>query len=137
MLLDSIKANGIYIFNSLSQSVSSYVIRGSGLELEWQTLKCGLLPCNLINHLATALIWGQFLEPLLFSIEHTNACRTVHLMTAEGKEVAIHCLNIHLEVRRALGSINQNGDIMRVGNFYYLLNGINCTKHIAHVGHTD
>ena len=58
-------------------------------------------------------------------------------MTAESEKVAIHGLHIHLEVRRALGTVNQNRDAVLMGNLDNLLDGINGSQHIADMSHTD
>ena len=117
--------------------MGGYVIRCTSLELEWQALESSLLPSHLVNHLAAALIWWQLFEPLLFAVEYADAGRTIHLVTAEGKKVAIYRLNVHLEVWRALGTIHQYGDAVGVSSLDNLLNGINRTQYVAHVGHAD
>ena len=58
-------------------------------------------------------------------------------MSAKGEKVAIHRLNIHLEMRCTLGSIHQYGDIVGVSYLDNLLNRINCSKYVAHMGHAD
>ena len=137
VLLDGIEADGINIFYGLGQSVGSYVIWGASLELEWQTLKGGLLPSHLVNHLAAALIWGQLLEPLFLTVEHANASRAVHLMSAESKKVAIYRLYVNLEVGGALGAVYQYRDAVGVSYLDNLLNRINRTQHIADMGYAD
>ena len=58
-------------------------------------------------------------------------------MTAEGKEVAIHSLNIDLEVWRTLGSVHQNGNAVFVGNPDNVSNGVHRAQHIADMSHAD
>jgi hypothetical protein len=48
-------------------------------------------------------------------------------MATEGKEVAIHRLNVYLKVGCTLGAIYQNGDAVLVGYLDNLFYGINCT----------
>ena len=58
-------------------------------------------------------------------------------MAAEGEEIAVHRLNIHLEVRRTLSPIHHDGDIMGMRHLNHLLHRIHRSKHIAHMGYTD
>ena len=55
-------------------------------------------------------------------------------MTTEGEEVAIHGLNIDLEMRCALGSIHHDGDTMRMGYLDDLFNRVDRAQHIADMG---
>ena len=133
MLLDGLKADGIDIFDSFGKSVGGYIVRSSSLEFKGQALEGGLLPRYLINHLTTTLIGRQLLQPLLLAIQHANASRSVHLMSAEGKEVAVHRLNIHLEVGCTLSTIHQHRDSMFMGRLDNLLYRINRPKHITYM----
>ena len=137
VLLDGIKADSIDIFDGLSQSVGSHIVGCASLELEWQALKSGLLPSHLVNHLAATLIGRQLLQPFFLTIQHADAGWSVHLMSAESKEVAIHRLNIYLEVWRTLGTIHQHGDVVGVGYLDYLLYRIYRSQHVAYVGHAN
>ena len=58
-------------------------------------------------------------------------------MTAKGKEVAVHCLHIYLEVWGALGTIHQHRDAVSMSRLDNLAYRIYCTQHIAHMSHTD
>ena len=105
--------------------MSGDVVRRASLKLEGKALEGGLLPRHLIDHLTTTLIGRQLLEPFFFAIKHADACRTIHLMTTKGEEIAIHRLHIHLEVGRTLGTIHQDRDIVSVGHTDNLLHRIN------------
>ena len=137
MLLDGVEAQRLDILDGLGESVGGHIVGRSCLKLKGQALEGGTLPRHLVDHLATTLIGRQLFEPLLLAIEHANARRSVHLMSAESEEVAIHGLNVDLEVGCALGSIHQNGDAMGVGYLDDLFNGIDGAQNVAHMGHTD
>ena len=137
MSLYHIEADGIDIFDGLGQSVSSHIVGRACLELKGQTLEGGLLPRHLVDHLAPTLIRRQFLQPLLLAIEHTDARRSVHLMTAEGKEIAVHRLHVYLEVRSTLGTVHQDWDAMLVSRLDDFLHGIHRSQDIADMGNAD
>ena len=137
VLLDRVETDGVDIIDGLGQSVGGYIVGRTSLKLKRQALESGFLPRHLVDHLTPTLIWRQLLQPLLLAIEHANACRSIHLMAAEGEEVAVHRLHIHLEVRRTLGSVHQHGDAMPMGNADDLLNGIDGSQHITHMRHAD
>ena len=137
MLLDGLKAKGRDILDGLSQSVGSYIVGRARLELKRQALKGGFLPSYLVDHLASALIGRQFLQPFLLAIEYTDARWSVHLMAAKGKEIAIHRLYIYLKMRGALCTIHQNGDAMLVGCLDNLLYRIHRAQHITYMRHAD
>ena len=58
-------------------------------------------------------------------------------MTAEGKEVAIHCLNIDLEVWRTLGAVHQNGNAVLVGYLNNVGNRVHSAQHIADMSNAN
>ena len=136
MLLYRVEAKGVEVVDSSSQSVSSHEIRGTSLELKRQSLEGRFLPRYLIDHLSPTLIRRQLLEPFLLAIEHTNTRWSVHLMTAESEEIAIHVLHVNLHVRSTLGTVNQHGNIMLVSHLSDLLYGIHCAKHVADMGNS-
>ena len=88
----------------------------------------------MLNHLSPTLIRRQTVEPVLLAIEHADARRTVHLMTAEDKEVAVEILHVDLEMGRALGAVDHHGNVVGMGDAHDILHGINRTEDVAHVG---
>ena len=58
-------------------------------------------------------------------------------MSAEGEEVAIHRLHIHLEMGCTLGTIHQHRDTALVGYLYNFLHRINRSQHVADVSDAD
>ena len=58
-------------------------------------------------------------------------------MTAEGKEIAVHRLHIHLEMGCALGTVHQDGNAVLMCNFHDFIDRIHRSQHIAHMGHAD
>ena len=131
VLLNGIEADIIDIVDGCSKTVGSHVVGCACFELKGQALKGSLFPCHLVNHLATTLIGRQLLKPLLLAIEHANARWAVHLMTTEGKEVAVHSLYVYTEVGRTLGTIHQDGNVVLVSNFDNVCNGIHRSQNIA------
>ena len=106
MGLYHIEADGIDIVDGFCQSVGGHEIGRTSLELKGQAFEGGLLPRHLVDHLTPTLIRWQFLQPFLLAIKHANARGAIHLMSAEGKEVTVHRLHVHLEVRSTLGTVH-------------------------------
>ena len=89
VLKDVIHPQSGYIIEGFSKSVSSYIVGGSSLKLQWWTLKGGLPKADMFYHLATTLVWRHLIEPLLFTIKNAYTRRTIDLMPTESKEVTI------------------------------------------------
>ena len=77
------------IIDGFSQTVGSYIIRSTSLKLERQLLESGLLEAYTLNHFATSLVWRQLLQPFFLAVKHADTGRTIYLMSAKGKEVAV------------------------------------------------
>ena len=116
MLLDGIEANAVDVVDGGGQSVGGHIVGRAGLELEGQALEGGTLPRHLVDHLAATLIGRQTVEPLLLAIEHTDTRRTVHLMAAEGQEIAVELLHVYGKVRCTLRTVDQHRDAVLVGD---------------------
>ena len=117
--------------------MSSHIVRCSCFKLKRKSLEGCLFKAHRFNHLSPTLIWRHAVEPLFFTVKHANTCWSVHLMTTECEEVAIHILYVYSEMRGALGTIHQHRNAVFMGNTYHLLYGIDRTEHIADVGNTD
>ena len=122
--LDTVKSDSLHILDGGGQSVGRHIVGGAGLKLERQALEGCLLETHALNHLASTLIRRQPVEPFLLAVEHADACRTVHLMPAEGIEVAVEVLHVDAEVGSSLSTIHKHGNAMLVGCADDLLHGI-------------
>ena len=91
----------------------------------------------MLNHLATTLIGRETVEPFLLAIEDADSCGAVHLMTGESEEVAIEVLDIDGEVGNALGTVDHHRNPMLMGDADDVLNGIDGSENIAHMGAAD
>ena len=119
---------------TFSKTVGGNVVWCASLELKRQALEGGTFPRYLVNHLATTLIWRQFLQPFLLAIQHAYASRAVHLMATEGIEITIQRLHINTEVGGSLCSVNHHRNTMLVRHTDNIGNGVDGTQHVADVG---
>ena len=134
VLGDVIHAERRDIIDGFSQTMGSYIIRSTSLELERQLLESGLLEAYTLDHFATSLVRRQLLKPFFLAVKHTDTGRTIDLMTAESEEIAIHVLYIHCEMRSTLSTIHYHRHTMLVGNLNHLFHRIHRTEHVAHLG---
>ena len=132
-----VKSQGGDIVQCLGQPMGSNIVWGAGFELERQFLENSLLEADTLYHFSSTLIRRHHVEPLLLTIQYAHASRAVHLMSTEGKEVAVEFLNINLHVRSALRSVNHHRHVVLVCYSDNLLYGIDCTEHIADLRNTD
>ena len=114
--------------------MGSNIVGSACLKLKRQFFEYGLLECNTLNHLSPTLIRWQAVEPRFLAIKHTDTCRTIHLMSAEYKELTVNILHIHTEMGSTLRSIYKHRGTMFMGNAGDFLHWINRTKDIAHMG---
>ena len=117
--------------------MGGHIVGCASLEFERQALEGGLLPRHLVNHFATTLIGRQFLQPFLLAIKYANAGRSIHLMTTESKEVAVHCLHVNGHVGCTLCSIHEDGDAVSVGCLDDVLDRVDGAQHVTDMGDTD
>ena len=133
---DVVHTDGAHVIESRGQGMRTYVIGSTCFKLERQTLVGGFLKRDARNHFATTVIGRHFVKNRFLSVKHAYACGAIHLMAAEDKEIAIHILDIHGEMRGALRTINENFRPMFVGNARKFLNGVHRSEHVAHMCHT-
>ena len=86
---DVVKSKFGYIVKSCCKSVGCHIVWCTSLKLEWQLLESSLLKAYALYHLASSLIRRHFIEPFLFAIKYADTGRTIYLMSAKGKEVAV------------------------------------------------
>ena len=68
------------IVDSRAESRRIDKVGSSGLELEWQIGPCRAAEADMTYHLAASLVGRHFFEELTLAVEHSDACRTVHLV---------------------------------------------------------
>ena len=134
MGIDIVHTQSGYVGQRVSQTGSRYIIGSSGFELIRKLVECGALETDILNHLTATHIRRQAVEPFFLAIKHTDTRRTVDLMSAECKEIAIQILHVYRKVRGTLGTVYQHGDSVVMSRTNHLFHGIYCTEHIAHVG---
>ena len=132
--LYGIKTDRLDIIDGGSQSVSGHIVGRTSFKLKRKALKSSSFPRHFVNHLATALIGWQTVEPFFFSVEHTDTRRTVHLMATERIEIAVELLNIHFQVWSTLRTVDEHGDATSMGFGDDKTYGIHRSEHVAHVG---
>ena len=134
---DIVHAQSSHIVESGGKSVCGDVVGGACFELERQLLKHCALKAHALNHLTSALVWGQTVEPFFLTVEHTDACRPVNLVSAEGEEVAVHSLYVYSEVGSRLCSVHHHWHTVGVGDAHYLVDGVYRAECVAHMCHAD
>ena len=80
---------------------------------------------------------GMLLQKGLPAIQHTDPGRPENLVPREDEEVAVQVLHIHREVRRGLGTINQDRNAMRVSQCDQPLDWVDRTEGIGEVNQRD
>ena len=121
---DMVHAESGDIIQCLGQSRGADVVRRARLELEGQFVERSPLERHVLNHLASALIGGQTVQPVLLAVEHTHAGGTVDLVAGEDVEVGIQRLYVDRHVGDALRSVHQYGNAVAVRRAYHLPDGI-------------
>ena len=124
------------IVDGCGKTMGGNIIRCSCLEFERQAFEGSVFPRYTINHLSPTLIGWQTVEPLLFSIKHSDARRAIHFVTAEGKKITIEGLYINALMRCALCSVYHHGNTIPMSEFDDLGNRVDGTEHVAHMGDT-
>ena len=133
--LDAVKAESRDVVDGLCEAVGGYVVRRSRLKLERKVLKHSPFEAYALYHLSPTLVRRQAVEPVFLAVKHADTRRTVHLVTAEGEEVAVHRLHVHGEVGRALRAVHHHGNTVFMGYAYDFVHRIDRTEHVAHVRH--
>ena len=134
---DVVHAQPLDVVDGCGQTVGGDIVGGACLKLEGRALEGGMLKADVLYHLATALIGRQAVEPLFLAVEHADAGGTVHLVAAEGEEVAVYLLHIDGDVGCALGAVDHHGHVVGVGDAYHLLYGVDGAQHIADMADAD
>ena len=132
-----LKADSRDVVDSRSEAVGGDIIGRARLEFERQLVPRCLLPADGANHLTATLIRRQTVEPLLASVEHADARRPIHLVSAESQEVAADVAHVDRYMRCTLRSIHQHGDAMTVSQGRNVLDRIDRAQDVAHMGQTD
>ena len=133
----AVETDALDIVDGNRQSMGGDIVGRACLKLQRRTLKSGALKTHRGNHLSPTLIGRQTVEPLLPAIKHTDARRTIHLMTAECEEVAAECLHVDLEVGRALRGVDEHRHAMLMSDADDVGDRIDGAQHIAHMSNAD
>ena len=88
-------------------------------------------------HLSTTLIGGHGIAPLLFTIQHTYAGRSVHLVCREYVEIGIEALHIDSKVGNALRTVYLDGNVVGVSISNSLFYGVDCAQYIRCMHYAD
>ena len=126
----------LQILDGGGQAVGGHIVGCAGLELERQMTERSLLESDSLYHLASTLIGRHTVEQVGFSVEYANARGAIHLVAAENKEIAIHGLHVHLEMRRALRPVHHHGYAMGMRHLHDTLHGVYRAQDITHMGYT-
>ena len=135
--LDDIQTYRTNIVEGTGETCGGDIVGRACLELVGKVVERGVLEGNSLYHLTTAHVGWDAVEPLFLTIEYADTRGTIYLVTAEGKEVAIQVLHVDAEVGRALGSIDEDGDIVGMSYADDVLDGIDGAEYIADVCERD
>ena len=113
---DAVDTDALDIVDGHSQSAGGDIVGCAGLELQRRALEGGVRETHRVDHLAAALIGWHLVEPPLLAVEDADARGAVHLVAAEGEEVAVEGLHVDAHVRGALGAVDEHGHLMVVGD---------------------
>ena len=97
---------------------------------------------NVFNHLSAAEEWWHFFQDGALSVKSADSHWTAKLVGAKGKKVCVQILNVHLNMWKALGTVNNNnGSLCSVanlvgigGNFFYRVCN---SKYVANMGNCN
>ena len=131
--VDVVHAQGVDVVDGGGQAVGGHIVGRSGLELKGQLVVGGSLPADAADHLAAALIGWQAVEPRLLSVEHAHAGGAVHLVAAQGQEVAVQLLHVDAEVGCALCGVDEHGHAVLMGPSDDVGHRVHRAQHVAHV----
>ena len=92
---------------------------------------------HIFDHVATTLPGLHLVKQILATIHHTDAVGAVDLMTGEDEEVGSQLLHIHRCVSNRLCSVNQHGDVVRVGDVDDTLHIVDGAERVVHMTHRD
>ena len=87
------------------------------------------------DHLATAQERGHSLQQFLLAVQHTDAHRSEHLVTAEGKKISVHFLHINRHMRCALRCVNNSNSANLMRRTDSLGNRIQTSQNIGNLCH--
>ena len=135
--LDDIQTYRTNIVEGTGETCGGDIVGRACLELVRQVVECGVLEGNSLYHLTTAHVGWDAVEPLFLTIEYADTRGAIYLVTAKGKEVAVEVLHINLEVGRALGSIDEDGDIVGMSYADDVLDWIDGAEYIADMCDAD
>ena len=117
--------------------MSGYIVRSACLKLERQFLEHRLLEAHTLYHFTSTLIGWHTVEPLFLAIQHSNARRTINLMTGKGKEVAVHSLHVYCKMRSRLRSVYQYRHAVVVCYADDFIHWIDGSERIADMSNAD
>ena len=132
-----VHAEGADIIEGTGEGMGGDIVGGACLELVGQVIVGGVLKGDVLDHLATALIGGQTVEPRFLAVEDSHACGTIDFVPGEGEEVAIEVLHIDGHVGHGLCSVDEDGDAVLMSDADDFLHGVHRAEHIADVGAAD
>ena len=130
IIRDIIHTNSLDIIECRSQSYSTDEVGSASLEFIRQFIEGCTLERHRLDHLATTLVGHHLFEPFALAIKHTYSRRAINLMTREDKEVAIQILDIHLDMRYRLCTIDEDRHALLVSEFDDFLDRIDRSQHI-------
>ena len=136
VLADVFDANRINPFDGLAEPDDFGDHGGASFKAGGNIGVSRLFESHVLDHFATAMPGGHAVENFVLAVEYAHSCRTVHLVSAEGEEIAVELLHVNLDVARTLGGVNQN--LCLRGEFAdcrdNFCNRVHGADGIAHVG---
>ena len=135
--LDGFEAYGTDVVKRFGEAGGGDIVGGACLELEGQVVEGGMLEADGLYHFSSAHVGRDAVEPFLFSVEDAYSCRAVYLVAAEGEEVTVELLHVDGHVGCALGSVDEDRNVVFVGNTDDVVDGIDGAQDVADVCDAD
>ena len=130
---DPVHAYSIDITKRLRQCRTADKIGRTGLKLIRKLIEDRLLERHGSDHLTSALIRWQLLEPFLLTVKHADSGRTIDLMPGKNIELRIEILHVDRHMRHGLRTIYQYRHAMLMSDSDDLFHRIDRAEHVGDV----
>src|SRR5660397_280788 len=96
MLLDIRQSHTPDIIYRCTRTYHPCIILETRLEFLWRGQEFRSFVCSITYSISSNDKGCDFLKEVMFTIEHTHACRACHLMHGKSKKIHIKRLHIHM-----------------------------------------
>src|SRR5687767_1328287 len=119
--MNGIEPDVLEVFDGRAERDYRSDVRRAGLELGWRLCIRRALDRDGLDHVATALIRREPVEPVTTRVQDADPSGAEHLVPGEREEVAADGLHVDRDVRRRLGAVEQDRNAARMRQAHDLL----------------